>query len=103
MQREICTKLQIDFTGEFVGEAAEPLRPRRLGQLPTLWGAFCAGFARVKASSRSGEVGERQRCPEGLCCVCVIARLPGNYRPIAAHFSFSQTFSASFRRGLSIS
>ena len=25
------------------------------------------------------------------------------YLPIAAHFSFSQTFSASFRRGLSIS
>lgn len=25
------------------------------------------------------------------------------YLPIAAHFSFSQTFSSSFRRGLSIS
>ena len=25
------------------------------------------------------------------------------YLPIAAHFSFSQTFSSSFRRGLSVS
>ena len=27
----------------------KPLRPRKLGQLPTLWGAFCAGTARVKS------------------------------------------------------
>ena len=30
-------------------------------------------------------------------------RLSAVYLPIAAHFSFSQTFSSSFRRGLSIS
>ena len=39
---------------------AEPLRPRKLGQLPTSWGAFLAGKARAKASPQ-GEVVERQR------------------------------------------
>ena len=46
---------------------------------------------------------------------CQLEKLPSNalckpiqrsgyvYLPIAAHFSFSQTFSSSFRRGLSIS
>ena len=35
------------------------------GQLPTCGEPFCAGFARVKASSHSGEVAEPAR-PEGL-------------------------------------
>lgn len=51
--------------------AAKPLRPRRLGQLPTAWGAFCAGFAREKASSRSGEVTSEAKS-EGLCPFSVV-------------------------------
>mgnify|MGYP007118507578 CR=1 FL=1 len=36
-------------------------------------------------------------------CGGVKPHLSAVYLPIAAHFSFSQTFSSSFRRGLSIS
>ena len=32
------------------GKRAKPLRPHRLGHLPTAWGGFCAGFARVTAA-----------------------------------------------------
>lgn len=48
----------------------------------------------------------------GLCCGLDMSgpyrnikdkHLSAVYLPIAAHFSFSQTFSSSFRRGLSIS
>ena len=54
------------FVGRLLMDsAAKPLRPRRLGQLPTAWGAFCAGFAREKASSRSGEVTSEAKS-EGL-------------------------------------
>ena len=47
-----------------------------------------------------------------LCCCPDISgayskikdkHLSAVYLPIAAHFSFSQTFSSSFRRGLSVS
>ena len=57
--------------------AAKPLRPRRLGQLPTAWGAFCAGFAREKASSRSGEVTSEAKS-EGLLA-------PRARRPLTSH------------------
>ena len=53
------------------GQRAVPLRPRKLGQLPTAWGAFCAGFAREKASSRSGEVTSEAKS-EGLCPFSVV-------------------------------
>ena len=32
------------------GKRAKPLRPHRLGHLPTAWCGFCAGFARVTAA-----------------------------------------------------
>ncbi len=46
------------------GGAAKPLRPRKLGQLPTAWGAFCAGKARERSLSSQGRW-PRSR-PEGL-------------------------------------
>ena len=46
------------------GGAAKPLRPRKLGQLPTAWGAFCAGKARERSLPSQGRW-PRSR-PEGL-------------------------------------
>ena len=46
------------------GGAAKPLRPRKLGQLPTAWGAFCAGKARERSLPSQGRW-PRSR-PEGF-------------------------------------
>ncbi len=46
------------------GGVAKPLRPRKLGQLPTAWGAFCAGKARERSLPSQGRW-PRSR-PEGL-------------------------------------
>ena len=46
----------MDGEKNIMAKGERPLRPRRLGQLPTSWGAFCAGKAREKASSLCGEV-----------------------------------------------
>ena len=35
---------------------SKPLRPRKLGQLPTAWGAFCAGEARAESLPCQREV-----------------------------------------------
>ena len=46
----------MDGEKNIMAKGESPLRPRRLGQLPTSWGAFCAGKAREKTSSLCGEV-----------------------------------------------
>ena len=46
----------MDGEKNIMAKGERPLRPRGLGQLPTSWGAFCAGKAREKASSLCGEV-----------------------------------------------
>ena len=46
----------MDGEKNITAKGESPLRPRGLGQLPTSWGAFCAGKAREKASSLCGEV-----------------------------------------------
>ena len=46
----------MDGEKNIMAKGERPLRARRLGQLPTSWGAFCAGKAREKASSLCGEV-----------------------------------------------
>ena len=54
--------------------AAKGGRPRRLGQLPTSWGAFCAGKAREKASSLCGKVTSAAKS-EGLFLFAITALL----------------------------
>lgn len=46
----------MDGEKNIMAKGKKPLRPRKLGQLPTSWGTFCAGKAREKASSLCGEV-----------------------------------------------
>ena len=46
----------MDGEKNITAKGESPLRPRGLGQLPTSWGAFCAGKAREKAFSLCGEV-----------------------------------------------
>ena len=74
--------------------ASKPLRPRRLGQLPTAWGAFCAGFAREKASSRSGEVTSEAKS-EGLLALAPAVPLPHTGRSTSSSPSFPQPKSAA--------
>ena len=40
--------------GAVTESPSKPLRPRRLGQLPTAWGAFCAGGAREESLPSQG-------------------------------------------------
>ena len=57
---EIKQAVLVGYAGDFLfrlagsGSMAKPLRPRKLGQLPTSWGAFLAGKARAKASPYRG-------------------------------------------------
>ena len=48
---------------------AKPLRPRGLGQLPTQWGAFCAGGAREESLPCQREVPSASEA-EGFLAVC---------------------------------
>ena len=48
---------------------SKPLRPRKLGQLPTAWGAFCAGEAREKSLPCQREVPSASEA-EGFLAVC---------------------------------
>ena len=46
--------MQAEGKVELVAGRPKPLRPRRLGQLPTSWGAFRAGKARVRSRPLQG-------------------------------------------------
>ena len=48
---------------------SKPLRPRGLGQLPTQWGAFCAGGAREESLPCQREVPSASEA-EGFLAVC---------------------------------
>ena len=64
----------MDGEKNIAAKGGRPLRPRRLGQLPTSWGAFCAGKAREKASSLCGEVTSAAKS-EGLSPYTITALL----------------------------
>ena len=66
----------MDGEKNIAAKGGRPLRPRRLGQLPTSWGAFCVGKAREKASSLCGEVTSAAKS-EGLSPYTLTA-LPNN-------------------------
>ena len=48
-----------------LGKAAKPLRPRRLGQLPTAWGASLRGLCPRESLPTCGEVGKRSDARKG--------------------------------------
>ena len=59
------------FSSAVMANREKPLRPRRLGQLPTSWDTFCAGSAREKAFSLCGEVTIAEKS-EGLFSFAII-------------------------------
>jgi hypothetical protein len=84
----------MDGEKNIAAKGGRPLRPRRLGQLPTSLGAFCGGLAREKASSRSGEVTSEAKS-EGLSPYTITAlpkNLPYFFKKLLYRLDFRRLF-----------
>ncbi len=84
----------MDGEKNIAAKEGRPLRPRRLGQLPTSWGAFCAGKAREKASSLCGEVTSAAKS-EGLPPYTITAlpkNLPYFFKKLLHRLDFRRLF-----------
>ena len=80
----------MDGEKNIAAKGGRPLRPRRLGQLPTSWGAFCAG----KASSLCGEVTSAAKS-EGLSpytLTALLKNLPYFFKKLLYGLDFRRLF-----------
>ena len=67
--RPLCSGRVVDREWVATQGPSKPLRPRKLGQLPTAWGAFCAGEARERSLPCQREVPSASEA-EGFHAVC---------------------------------
>ena len=84
----------MDGEKNIAAKGGRPLRPRRLGQLPTSWGAFCAGKAREKASSLCGEVTSAAKS-EGhspFAITALLKNLPYFFKKLLHRLDFRHLF-----------